>query len=69
MSHHVLGSEVERRYKQDRGHARQHYSTVWCRAGREVHWAKEQAELGTAYDIATYRLLAPGESQYDDEAT
>ena len=37
---------------------------------RDVTLCQEQLQMGTAYDIQAYRLLAPGESQYDeDEAT
>jgi len=36
----------------------------------ERRYKQEQLQMGTAYDIQAYRLLAPGESQYDeDEAT
>jgi len=36
----------------------------------ERRYKQEQLQMGTAYNIQAYRLLAPGESQYDeDEAT
>ena len=58
-------AQVERRYKQERGAQRSEGASL-----RDVTLCQEQLQMGTAYDIQAYRLLAPGESQYDeDEAT
>ncbi|CAJ1457794.1 unnamed protein product [Effrenium voratum] len=35
----------------------------------QQRYLQEQADNGMAYDISRYRLLAPGESQYDEEET
>ncbi|CAL1158220.1 unnamed protein product, partial [Cladocopium goreaui] len=32
----------------------------------QLRYLQEQQALGTGHDICSYRLLAPGESQYDE---